>query len=278
MPVDPAQGPDAVLALAAAVEQHSEHPLGRAITRAARDRGLTLPPARDFRALPGRGVTGIVEGSSVTVERGVPADEEPGTVVAVRVDGSLLGHIRLVDQLRPDAPDAVAALGRTTGNDVHLLTGDNYRTAADVARATGIGIVHAELLPQDKTRLVSDLQEQGRRVLLVGDGVNDAPALAQASTGIAMGRHGSDLALETADAIVVRDELSTIPHLVSISRRARRYVVANLTIAAVFITVLVTWDLVATLPLPLAVAGHEGSTVIVALNGLRLLRRRAWTG
>jgi heavy metal translocating P-type ATPase len=276
--VGPGQSLDRVLALAAAVEQHSEHPLGRAVTRAARDRGLAVPSSVDFRALPGRGVTGTVEGRRVTVERGVPADDDPGTVVAVRVEDAVVGHIRLVDRLRPDAPDAVAALGRTTGNDVHLLTGDSHRTAADVARATGIGSVHAELLPEDKTRIVADLQAQGWRVLLVGDGVNDAPALAQASTGVVMGRHGSDLALETADVIVVSDELSTISHLVHISRRARRYVIANLAIASTFIAVLVTWDLVATLPLPLAVAGHEGSTVIVALNGLRLLRRQAWTG
>jgi P-type E1-E2 ATPase len=124
--------------------------------------------------------------------------------------------------------------------------------------------------------VVRDLQEQGQRVLLVGDGVNDAPAMAAAELGVAMGRQGSDLALETADAVVVRDHLSTLPKVVALSRRAHRVVRANLAFAATVITVLVIWDVVWILPLPLGVAGHEGSTVVVGLNGLRLLARRAW--
>ena len=131
--------------------------------------------------------------------------------------------------------------------------------------------------PEDKVGAVQDLQRNGHRVLLVGDGVNDAPALATADIGVAMGGIGSDLALSSADAVVVRDDLGTLPALVRLSRRARRLVVQNLVIAAGVITVLVAWDLIGELPLPLGVGGHEGSTILVALNGLRLLRRAEWT-
>ncbi len=123
---------------------------------------------------------------------------------------------------------------------------------------------------------VKALQDAGESVLLVGDGVNDAPAMAAADLGVAMGRRGSDLALETADAVVVRDELATLPKVIGLSRRAHRVVKANLAFAATMITVLVIWDIFWILPLPLGVAGHEGSTVVVGLNGLRLLRKGAW--
>jgi P-type E1-E2 ATPase len=157
-----------------------------------------------------------------------------------------------------------------------LLTGDNKRAAARLGAEVGIDRVRAGLLPGDKVEAVRTLQAEGQRVLLVGDGVNDAPALAAAHTGVAMGRAGSDLALDTADAVIMRDDLATVPAIIALSRRARRVVVANLAIAATIITALVAWDLAGHLPLPLGVLGHEGSTVIVGLNGLCLLRRSAW--
>jgi heavy metal translocating P-type ATPase len=274
--VIPAPGRDVheVLTLAAAVEQHSEHPLGRAIVRAA---GAAVPAATDFRTIPGQGVEGRV---GLQIVRVLQAPDEYvdtlGTVVEIFVDGRLAGTLTLQDALRADASMAVARTAAITDQSVHLLTGDNQHTAADIAARTGITEVHARLLPQDKADIVRRLENDAIRVLLVGDGVNDAPALASASIGIAMGRHGSDLALETADAVIIRDELSAVPSVIELSRKAHRYVVANLVIAGTFITVLVTWDLISTLPLALAVAGHEGSTVIVALNGLRLLRTKAW--
>uniref|UniRef100_UPI0004C3C6E7 HAD-IC family P-type ATPase n=1 Tax=Kitasatospora sp. NRRL B-11411 TaxID=1463822 RepID=UPI0004C3C6E7 len=198
------------------------------------------------------------------------------TAVLVEVDGVPVGVLGIADRLRPDAAATVSALTALTGTAPVLLTGDNPRSAARLAAEVGITDVRAGLLPQDKVAAVREQEGAGRRVLVVGDGVNDAPALAAAHTGVAMGRAGSDLALETADAVIVRDELATVPAVVALSRRARSLVVQNLVIASVFITALVVWDLVATLPLPLGVLGHEGSTVIVGLNGLRLLRDAAW--
>ncbi|WP_329249948.1 heavy metal translocating P-type ATPase [Streptomyces canus] len=286
--------PDALLALAAAAEHPSEHPLGRAVVRAARERGLRVADARDFAAVPGRGVTAVVGGRVIGVGRagdpvtgsvdlgpdadaaGVPGTEDGDTVVLVTGDGVPLGTLALTDRLRPHAPVTTAALTALTGTAPVLLTGDNARAAARVAEATGLVDVGADLLPEGKVDAVRQLQDAGRKVLFVGDGVNDAPALAAAHSGIAMGRAGSDLALETADAVVVRDELATVPSVVRLSRAARRLVVQNLVIAGTFITGLVLWDLLGHLPLPLGVAGHEGSTVLVGLNGLRLLRESAW--
>ncbi|MFC9848927.1 heavy metal translocating P-type ATPase [Streptomyces sp. NPDC060223] len=267
---------DTLLALAAAAEHPSEHPLARAIVAAARSRGLRLAPADDFTAKPGHGVIATVDGHIVTVGRPDPHpdDDTHHTVVLVERDGARVGTLSLTDRLRPDAAETVAALTALTGTSPVLLTGDNPRAAAQVATATGITDVRARLLPQDKVAAV--LQLADRKVLFVGDGVNDAPALAAAHAGIAMGRAGSDLALDTADAVVVRDELAAIPAVVRLSRTARRLVTQNLVIAGTFITALVLWDLAGHLPLPLGVAGHEGSTVLVGLNGLRLLRDSAW--
>ncbi|AGS73232.1 heavy metal translocating P-type ATPase [Streptomyces collinus] len=306
--VRPLPGPglpeDEVLRLAAAAEHPSEHPLARAIVDAARDRGLDIPLVRDFGSAPGTGVSATFEGRSVAVgsparlpdgRTGGPAGEEAAapemtraldvaaaleeegrTAVLVTVDGRPAGVLGIADRLRDEAAATVAALGELAGTTPVLVTGDNPRAAARLAGEVGIDDVRAGLLPQDKVAAVREWERAGRKVLVVGDGVNDAPALAAAHTGIAMGRAGSDLALETADAVVVRDELATVPAVVRLSRRARRLVVQNLVVAAVFITGLVIWDLAGTLPLPLGVAGHEGSTVIVGLNGLRLLADGAW--
>ncbi|WP_308311260.1 heavy metal translocating P-type ATPase [Streptomyces sp. CBG31] len=281
---------DGLLTLAAAAEHPSEHPLARAVIDAARQRGLHLPEATGFSSVPGEGVTATVEGRTVQVgspsrlltatsshDKVVAEMEDTGrTAVAVLRDGAVVGVLGVADRLRPDAAATVAALTELTGRTPVLLTGDNERAARHLAVQVGITEVRAQLLPQDKVTAVKAWEAEGRRVLVVGDGVNDAPALAAAHSGIAMGKAGSDLALETADAIVVRDELATIPSVVQLSRTARRLVIQNLAIAGTFITVLVAWDLIGNLPLPLGVAGHEGSTVIVGLNGLRLLREAAW--
>ncbi len=290
---------DELLGLAAAAERPSEHPLAAAIVTAAQDRRLPLAPAEDFDSAPGQGVSARIGGRTVRVgspalleeispalDGTVPraqaqsliaaAEDHGATAVVVLIDGSPAGVLALTDRLRPGAGDAVTALTALTGHTPALLTGDNAGAAGLLAGEVGITDIHAGLLPEDKVTHVHGLQSAGRRVLLVGDGVNDAPAMAAADLGVAMGRHGSDLALETADAVVVRDELATLPKVIDLSRRARRLVTANLIIATTIITALVIWDLFGHLPLPLGVAGHEGSTVIVGLNGLRLLRTAAW--
>jgi cation-transporting P-type ATPase D len=274
-----------ILRLAAAAEQYSEHPLGQAIVTAARDRGVDFPRADDFEALIGRGVRARVDGRTVEVLSPREHAEAPdlaeleaagATAVVVICDGIPVGILGLRDEIRADAVTSVEALTSQTATPPVLLTGDNYAAATALARAAGITTVHAGLLPEGKADVVASLEAADQRVLVVGDGINDAPAMAGAHSSIAMGRSGSDLALETADAVTVRDELLVIPAVLALARRARRVVIANLVIAAGFITVLVTWDLVGHLPLPLGVAGHEGSTILVALNGLRLLTDRAW--
>jgi len=275
------------LRIGAAAEQFSEHPLGRAVVAAARQRGLVIAAASEFHALPGRGVRGRIADQLVEVlsPRSLDADpladvtalEDAGTTaVVVVVDGLPVGILGLDDTLREGADGVVRAITAVTSNPPVLLTGDNQRAATRLGAQVGIVDIRAALLPDDKVAAVRQLQADGHRVLLVGDGINDAPAMAAAHTSIAMGRNGADLTLQTADAVTVRDELATIPAVVALARRARRVVIANLAIAATIITALVAWDLLGNLPLPLGVAGHEGSTIIVALNGLRLLSHRAW--
>ena len=286
-------GNEAILAMAAAVERHSEHPLAAAIIAAAENSGHPTQHAKEFGSTPGAGVFGTIDGQRIDVSR--PRAHGPGTsegpaldtsvveleqsgltVVVVSVDYKPVGLLGLRDTIRAESAEAVAALTTLTGRTPVLLSGDNSWVANAIAGRIGITDIRAELLPQDKAAAVRELQHQGRTVLVVGDGVNDAPALATAHAGVAMGRKGSDLALDTADAVLVGDDLSPLTNVIRLSQRAHRIVVANLTIAAAFIIILVIWDLAATLPLPLGVAGHESSTVIVALNGMRLLSQRSW--
>ncbi|MDQ1750763.1 MAG: cation-transporting P-type ATPase [Pseudonocardiales bacterium] len=284
-----------LLAFAAAAERLSEHPLAAAIVSAARARGIGIGHAEDFSSTPGRGVRAVVgtrvvrvgaptlldnidpDRSSRHAQRLVADAERSGaTAVVVLIDDAPAGVLVLSDRLRPQARDTVAALTAITGRSPVLLTGDNAGAAQRLGGEVGITDIRARLLPHDKVTAVAELHAAGRHVLTVGDGINDSGMLAAADTGVSMGRHGSDLALETADAVLVRDDLTALSKVIQLSRQARRVVVANLIIAASVITALVAWDLLGHLPLPLGVAGHESSTVIVGLNGLRLLRKNAW--
>lgn len=293
--LEPRFSADELLRLAAGAEYPSEHPLAAAVVTAARERGLDLPAAEAFAACPGRGVTAVIEGRSIGVASPASLSRATGTretsalaaavealhrsgytAIAVTCQQRPVGVFGLADQLRPEAAAAVDAVRQLTGSAPILLTGDNPAPANQLAARVGITDVRAALLPEDKVTAVQQLQADGHSVAVVGDGINDAPALAAADVGIAMGGAGSDLTLQTADAVIVRDDLTTVPAVIALARQARRVVIANLTIAAAFITALVIWDLAGALPLPLGVAGHEGSTVIVGLNGLRLLRPAAW--
>jgi heavy metal translocating P-type ATPase len=279
---------DELLALAAAAEKPSEHPLARAVVSAAH--GLPIEEAEQFTSTPGRGIAARVGAHQIEISNSRDLLTEPDlalitglerdgrTAVVVHVDNVATGVLGFTDRLRPGAAETVARLTALTGSTPALLTGDNAQAAARLAADVGISDVRASLLPQDKVTAVQQMQADGSKVMVVGDGVNDAPALAVAHTGTAMGRTGSDLALKTADVVITRDDLTALPSVLALARRAQRLVITNLAIAATFIAVLVAWDLFGTLPLPLGVAGHEGSTILVGLNGLRLLSNRAWRG
>lgn len=273
---------DELLALAGAAEAGSEHVLGRAVRAHVLERGLRLPRAEGFTAVPGEGVRAVVDGRSVAVGRpelagdvevpGVAALQEAGrTAVVVLVDGEPAGVLGLSDEPRPGAADALAALRREVGGEPQVLTGDAERPARVLAGRLGLTRVRAGLLPDGKVEVVRAEQARGRRVLAAGDGINDAPLLTSADVGLVVSEGAGALSLEAADGVLTRDPLGSLAPLVVLARRARRIARANLAFAATVIVVLVGWDLVGTLPLVVGVAGHELSTVLVCLNGLRLL-------
>jgi Zn2+/Cd2+-exporting ATPase len=288
-------GEDELLALAAAVEARSEHPLAEAIVRAAEQRGLAIPETHDFHSDTGRGVSASLDGHRVAVGnmRHFDSYEEGGfdaasltvsrlqregktAVVVAWVDEELnvaqvAGVIGIADVLRPDAPAVVRRLKEVGVERVVMLTGDHEEVAAAIAAEAGVDAFHAGLLPEDKLRILKEEEAAYGPVAMVGDGVNDAPALAAATIGMAMGAAGTDVALETADVVLMADDLTRIPYAIGLSRQTRRTLVQNLVFAMGVIVILVGAVLGVGLALPLSVIGHEGSTVIVSLNGLRLL-------
>jgi Cd2+/Zn2+-exporting ATPase len=179
-----------------------------------------------------------------------------------------MGIVALADQLRPEAKQVIADLKAAGIQQVAMLTGDNERVAQTIAAQLGIDAVYANLLPEDKVRVLQEIQAKVGPTAMVGDGVNDAPALATAAVGIAMGAAGTDVALETADVVLMGDKLELIEHAITLSKKARRVVWQNITFSIAVIVMLIAGALFISLPLPLGVLGHEGSTVIVVLNGL----------
>ncbi|MEZ5220344.1 MAG: cation-translocating P-type ATPase [Ilumatobacteraceae bacterium] len=280
-----------LLALAAAVEQRSEHPLARAILRHADAEGVTVPTARNFESLTGAGAYADVDGRRVLIAspsymatQGVmdtaltdliPKLQAAGeTAVVVRRDDRLIGVLGIADVVRPQAAIAVRDLHDVGVEQLVMLTGDNTLTAEAVASSVGIDHVRAELSPEDKSNIVGELTRQYGRVGMVGDGVNDAPALAAASVGIAMGTAGSDVALETADVALMADDLTKLTEALRIGRRTRQIVRQNLILSLVILAVLVPGALFGVLALPIAVLAHELSELFVIGNGLRLARSK----
>jgi Cd2+/Zn2+-exporting ATPase len=278
----------AVLALAAAVEQRSAHPIAQAIVSHAFASGALSAPADDVRSLSGLGAEGRVHGVDVVLgnhrlfeERGLCSDAvhdrlDPmtaggRTAVLVARDGLPVGIIAVADRPREASRDAVDLL-RDQQVGVAMLTGDTRATADAIARAIGVTDVRAELMPEDKVTAVDDLRRRYGVVAMVGDGVNDAPALSSADVGIAMGVAGSDAALETADVALMTDELLKIPYAIRLSRATVRNIKANLAISAVMKAAFVAAALAGVATLWMAVVADTGASVIVIANALRLLR------
>lgn len=278
--------PREVLAACAAAESLSEHPLAQAIVRQAEAEGLPLRGAEELRALPGWGIEAEVSGATWRVGKADDGDSqlpallaeqlrawiaEGHTVSAIQRNGVYAGLIALRDEVRPQAKAAIARL-HELGIAVAMLTGDRSVTANALAGEIGVDLVYGDLLPQEKVEHVKALRERYGSVAMVGDGVNDAPALAAASLGIAMGGGGSGAALEVADVVLMNDSIERIAETIALARRARRIVKQNLTFAGAVILMLIVSNFAAGIALPLGVVGHEGSTLLVILNGLRLLR------
>jgi len=284
-----------LLALAAAVESMSEHPLAEAVVEAAELKSLTLPEASNFQATTGKGVRASVDGQILHIgNRRYFADipstnyEEASTIVQELQEhgktsvlvaqvsennkhANIIGVIAFADVLREDAAQVVSALYEKGIEHVVMLTGDNEVVAAQIAAEVGVNDYYAELLPEDKVAVINQVREKYGSVAMVGDGVNDAPALATAEIGIAMGAAGTDVALETADIVLMSDSLSNIPYVIGLSKKTRQTLVVNLVFALGMIGLMLAAIFIRDLPLPAAVIGHEGGTVLVSLNGLRML-------
>ncbi len=279
-----------VLAAAAAVEARSEHPLAGAILAFARGRALALPEAGEFQSLPGRGASAVLAGRRVYVGNHRLFEElgwcsprveellerleaEGRTVVLVGREGTVLGAVAVADRPREDARQALAGLKRAGVRRTLMLTGDNRVTARAVAGELGVDEVRAELLPQDKVEAVRELAVRHGGVAMVGDGVNDAPALAAATVGIAMGAAGADAALETADVALMSDDLTRLPMAVRLSRRVGGIVRQNILFALLVKVVFIALTPLGFTSLWLAVAADMGASLLVIFNGLRALRR-----
>lgn len=279
-----------VLAIAAGIEGRSQHPLARAIAAYALEQGVSASDVSDFRSLTGAGATGRINGVEAYVgspalfesELGIDLDGarpqieqlqgEGKTVVAVGDRAAVWALLAIRDNVRPNAKAAIAALHAAGVVKIVMLTGDNERTAQAIAREVGIDEVHAALKPDEKASKVRELSARHGHVAMVGDGVNDAPALAEATVGIAMGAAGTDVALETADVALMADDLEKLVYALQLAKRNQRVVRQNVLLSVAVIGVLVVGALAGAFTLPVAVLSHELSELAVIASGLRMLR------
>ena len=288
----PGVSEEELLRVAAAVETASSHPIARAVVDAALARGIALPAAEDAVAVRGKGVEATIDGARAGVGRAslfagdgtraageaveplrAQLEADAMTAMSVVHGGRALGAIGVRDTPRPEAAEAIAALAKL-GCEVTMLTGDNAATAAAIAREVGVGTVRAGLLPEQKIDEVQALVARHGSVAMVGDGINDAPALAAATVGIAMGHGGTDVALEAADVALMSDDLTRLPFAIDLGRATRAMIRQNVIFAMGVVAILIPLTLFGVVPLSVAVICHEGSTVLVALHGLRLLSRK----
>ncbi len=278
---------DELLKIAAAVESRSAHPLAQAVVTEAKRRGLSWGEAGEVEAVTGKGLRAEFDGKKVIVGNAGLFDGEPipgvilqhverlgtkgKTIMLIQADGQFLGIVALADTPRPGVREVLARLHRIGVRKTIMLTGDNESVGRAIADAVGLDEVHAGLLPEDKVTAMEELGQRYGRVAMVGDGVNDAPAMARATVGIAMGGAGTDVALETADVALMADDLSRLPFAVALSRASRRIIRQNLFVSLGVVALLIPATLFGWAGIGLAVLIHEGSTIVVVINALRLL-------
>lgn len=289
----PAQGitPKQILQTAASLEAYSEHPIAQAVVSAAQRENLSLLPITTVQAQAGQGISGTLSEAVTKIGKrpfvtagSTPAEKafrksseqlesEGKTVMWVSRQGKVLGLLAVADRIRPESANLLRKLKQVGVESTVMLTGDNDTTAQSVAQAVDVDRVYSEMLPEDKVEVVKKLQQQHRTVAMVGDGINDAPALAQASVGIAMGGTGTDMALETADIVLMADRLEKLEQAIQIGIKSQRIIKQNVASALTSVAFLMVANFLGELTLPAGVLGHEGSTLLVTLNGLRLLRK-----
>ncbi|MDB5342906.1 MAG: heavy metal translocating P-type ATPase [Schlesneria sp.] len=277
-----------LLTIAAGLESLSEHPLARAVTEAARVRGIAIPDADDVEAVIGHGVFGLINGQrrwvgklSWFVDTGTPCD--PGlsqqavglqvignTLIGVADEHRVLGILAVSDTLRPTAALAIQELRAMGMKSLTMLSGDHQSVVTHIASQLGME-GEGQLLPDEKLQRLAIIKKEIGPVGMIGDGINDAPSLAGASVGFSLGGAGTDVALETADIVLMADDLRRLPYAIALARKSQQIVRQNLILAFGMMGTLLVLTFVMVLPLPVAVLGHEGSTVIVILNGLRML-------